>query len=200
MRTLQRSFRGVLAVTALTAATAAQATVSLDFEFLPEGPVAIPYEDQGFRLSTDNLLYATHPGSAYDPESVVVAAVSGTSIELRRADGTSFALLSIDLGGYTFSPWGPAEAPVQFRAETSSGGIVELDFTTDQLQGAETVSFGAEFGDIVVVRWAQSFGSQAHYFDNIVLAPAIPEPTTLALVLAGLAAVGGRARRLRRLA
>ncbi len=196
MRTMQRSFMGVLAVTALTAA---QANVKLDFESLPEGPVATPFEDQGYRLSTDNLLYATHPGSAYDPESVVVAAVSGTSIELRRADSSSFALLSIDVGGYTFSPWGPAEALVQFRAETTSGGIVARDFTTDQLQGAETVSFGAEFGDVVVVRWAQSFGDQAHYFDNIVLAAAVPEPTTVALMLAGLAAVGGRARRLRRL-
>lgn len=190
--------RSALAVAATVVLPAAQAGVTLDFESLPEGPVAVPYEDQGFRLSTDNLLYATHPGSAYDPESVAVAAVSGTNIELRRADGSSFALLSIDLGGYTFSPWGPAQALVQFRAETSSGNLVTLDFTTDQLQGAETLAFGAEFGDVVVVRWAQSFGEQAHYFDNIVLAPAIPEPATLAMVLAGLAAVGARARQLRR--
>lgn len=198
MTTMKWCIRGALAAAAWAAVTAAQATVTLDFETLADGQTLGTFDDQGFRLSSSSLFYATHPGSAYDPESVVLAVISGATIELTRADGGSFALQSIDLGGYTFSPWGPAVTSVHFTAETGSGGTVDKHFTTDGLQGAETVSFGADFADVVVVRWAQSSDGTAHYFDNVVLAAAIPEPATLALMLAGLAAVGGRARQLRR--
>lgn len=117
--------------------------------------------------------------------------------QLTRQDGGTFSLNAISLNSLNgimdpecfcepFGDYTTARVTVTFRGLTSDGITVHQSFTTDTKPGFERFAFGADFYSLISVTWRQD--SPYHYFDDIEVT-AVPESSTYALIIAGLAMV-----------
>jgi hypothetical protein len=179
-------------------------SVVLNFEdvLASEGsdtPFFTPIETQGFTLTATNPPTGFSSGfEAHGPDSIFYAGAVGITtfapatsppdnvIELSRTDGQAFDLLSIDLArNFAFDP-----APtVHFVGIRADGSTVEQSFTVTVPVGTaefETFAFSG-FSGVTSVSWGQpQLSDGLHQFTDIVIAGAVPEPSTLGLLAAGL--------------
>lgn len=198
--------RLLLLVAALVASTPVRA-LTLDFESLAHGGseaiyVSVASED-GYRVSsTIDPIFSDQAfgvwGTAapsFNGSTALFNAFEGALTVLRREDDAPFALQSIEVGP-AFVDAGSG-GPVEFMGRRPDGGMVTQAFFFDSALAPRRLSFGSAFADVVSVSWEQA--GQFHQFDNVVVAQAIPEPGTAALLLAGLGVLGfsaaGRAAR-----
>src|SRR5262249_23485615 len=142
-----------------------------------------------------------------------LAAFAPATITLTRPDGQTFALESIDLARefrFNTPDVGQAYPAVTFTGTTAGGGTVLATFPADQADLAfRTFYFPSYFTNLVSVSWLQppfTSGTPTnpapglHQFDNIGVrtaaeAATAPEPSSLALLGLGAAALLGYARR-----
>ena len=81
-----------------------------------------------------------------------------------------------------------------FTAVTAAGNTVQQVFTTKS--GTKSITFDADFADVKSVSWTQSRFLPVDYgVDNVVVAAAVPEPETYAMLLGGLGLLGCMTRR-----
>lgn len=189
-----------LALGSLGVAQQAGATV-IDFESLVHQDDAVVevgnvYTEDGFTLT--NLT----SGFGFSTYGTVNAFFSGSTAlmndndagltALTRADGGAFTLSSIDLS--TMYP-GLTEDGVDVTFTGVKADLSTVSQTFHVVDGAAaTFSFLSGFSNLVSLSWTND--AMYHQFDNISVA-AVPEPESVALMLAGLGMVGMMVRRRR---
>jgi hypothetical protein len=116
----------------------------------------------------------------------------GGRIELKRLDGGTFNLQSIDLARGDSNR---GLVPVGFTGYLESGWTVQATYLfRDAVAGRlETFDFGDAFQGLTAVVWQQ--GAEWHQFDNIRVTNSVPEPKSAALAVVGLLMVASVARR-----
>lgn len=196
-------------------ATAAHAGLILDFSDVPPGTLTVfgLYSSQGFDLisSSGGFVFNSPDTGNGSPQTVGnnpfyagangLASFSPATITLLQSSGDPFSLLSIDLArNFAFDP-----APsVTFTGILAAGGTISQTFsvtTSSPPLTFQTFDFTG-FTGLTAVQWDQpSFTAGLHQFGNINLSPdtsSVPEPSSLALLAAGIATIGGYARRKKR--
>ena len=116
------------------------------------------------------------------------------SATLSSVSGELFSLTSIDLASIN------VPAPVSFRAYDKFGQEVGRNEILLEAYEWRTHVFTSEFINVASVSWTQSYGH--HLFDNVTInetpLPAVPEPSTMALLALGLVGFTGVARQKKR--
>jgi hypothetical protein len=176
-------------------ARAAAAESVIDFEGLAplvagkDSLYLSSYSEDGFSFtsSVDPLLADTAfsvwgpAGENYSGSTALFNTYDTALTILRRADGTPFSLLSIDLSPAFADPGSPGS--VLFLGRHSDNSAVTQEFQFGPGNAPVTHILGPGFSDLVEVRWEQA--APWHQFDNVRVA-SVPEPAALALMLFGL--------------
>lgn len=101
-----------------------------------------------------------------------------------------FDLASIDLAE-AFTEDALYGSTITFNVVYADGPTDSFDLATDRVEGIETFTFGSDLTNLVSV----SFGVGEYIqFDNVT-ASAVPEPSSILLLLAGLGAWAAGARK-----
>lgn len=170
--------------------------------------VTSPYIEDGFQLTTrggvsfnfsGQAIYATTPNNANWTGTPGVYsgtdAYYGSAFWLEKVDGRPFDLLSMDAASF----WSNNANAQNFNVfgYPNAGGFVSKNFTLDNTTNTlQTLTFGNEFTNLNYI----IFSSVYAQVDNINLrvssnVSAVPAPTSLPLMLTGLAVVGFMAKR-----
>lgn len=173
--------------------TTASAAI-IDFEELEASGAGLTriggsYSEEGFTLqSTSSNLTSINSGTfRYSGSVSLFHNTVGAATTLASTAGNPFDLISIDLGELNSN----SVANVSFLTDTGFSQTFTLD---GNAFGLETFNFNSNFLGISSVTWTQD--TPFHQFDNIVVnASPVPEPSTHALMLGGLALVGSIAAR-----
>ncbi len=143
----------------------------------------------------------THNSNADQGGATLSHNYGGTTTTMSKIDGGTFSLLSIDFGDVYNQAYNIQT--IQIVGTKSDLSTVTQTVTTDALIGLETFSF-VNFVDLIAVEWTPLTGTGNKYLqlDNIVVddpspVPGVPEPMTLSLFGAGLAALALQRRRRR---
>lgn len=191
-------------------AASAQSGIILDFNDVAPGTLAVfaPYSSQGFDLfsSSGGFVFNSPDTGNGSPQTVGnnpfyagangLAAFSPATITLLQTSGNPFSLDSIDLArNFAFDP-----APsVTFTGILAAGGTISQTFavtTSSPPLAFQTFNFTG-FTDLTAVQWDQGVDG-IHQFGNVHLTPStssVPEPSSMALLVAGIAVIGGCASR-----
>ncbi len=194
----------VIALSAFGFAQQASAVV-LDFETLAhndDGVVDLgnSYTEDGFVLTdittTSNFGFSTYgtQNAFFSGSTSLINNDDAGITQLKQVNGGLFALHSISLSTL-FPGLTPDGSDVTFTGVKADNSIVSQTFhIADGLTGASQASFAfaSTFTNLVSVTWTDS--SLYHQFDNIDVTP-VPEPDSLALMLAGFGFMGFMARR-----
>ena len=147
-------------------------------------------------VAAEDVFLAAGPNSPLfggGPTPSLLLNTSGaTMIDVTRSGGGLFNARTIGL-----APFDMAITTVMFTGTRAIGPNVTQSFTLGALQtGFETFTFGSGFTGLKSLRIDSNneFGEPFVKIDDVSLA-VIPEPTPIALVAVGLAAVAGFARR-----
>jgi hypothetical protein len=206
------------AVALAAPAARAQAPVTLTFNTLTDVDgsgvryVNNCYEEGGFRVTAmgaacgaaNALATWTSDSPLFYSGSPALYATTSASVDIAAAGGGAFSLQSIGLAPLLGAFGSPAS--VLFTGFLAGGGTVTQTVAVPGATTALTVFNFAAFAGLSSVRMTVTAPDFEPYvqFDDVRLAPAqaavIPEPTTVALLGAGLAGVAAAARRRRRAA
>lgn len=197
MRTCVTALLGALAF----ALPAMAVTVNFDGTPSPAFYLTADYFESGVKMSLIN-----GPGGGhYDffegtvglhPNRDFAGSSNFSTLKFEMADGSPFDLLSLDLEAPPLSFRDGVELSVEYRFDFSNGFslTVPADFAGDiTFSWAKDLQYFT-FTETVYSSLSGYAGNYVAYLDNIAIAP-VPEPSTYALMLAGLAAVGFVARR-----
>lgn len=187
----------LLAAVALQCHAVSASAAVMDFESLAHADdqiadVGFSYSEDGFLLS--NLMSDGFPFASYGTSSEFFSGSTALindnddgPTQLTRLGGGAFNLQSIDLAEL----YGLASS-VSFVGTKANGSMVSASFDLDGQVGAETFTFGAEFTNLSSVTWSNA--AYYHQFDNISVS-AVPEPASIAMLMAGLGLLGAIGRR-----
>nr|WP_320017000.1 VPLPA-CTERM sorting domain-containing protein [uncultured Desulfobacter sp.] len=154
------------------------------------GDVGNTYTQDRFILTADDsVFYSIVEADADDgyyytgSETLMNDYASGTT--LTSADGSVFSLTSIDLSE-AFTGDLLSATTIPFDVIYKDGSTYSFDLTTDGLEGAQIFTFGSELTNLDSV----SFGDGEYFqFDNVT-ASAVPVPSSILMLVAGLGALG----------
>jgi len=190
-------------------ATSAQAVV-VDFDSInvsgttnPTVTVGKPYLEDGFELTTfsgspythyaGGTIYALTPANTTHwsgSPSVYSGVITnyGSGFTLKRTNNGVFDLISIDAA--PFSSAGGYRNFTVFGYQQGVSGYVRQDFVLDATWGSlETLTLDSRFKNLTSIQFSSVYAQVDNillsYPGEVVTAP-VPEPTSLALLLAGL--------------
>lgn len=160
------------------------------------------YVEDGFLLSSSlggtflHTLFVPDAGNvAYRPaaDSYAMAASTGATTTLTAVDNGAFNVVSIDLARLLTSNLASNGSVTFYGAKAGSSTVVQQTF--NYTGSWSTFAFNSNFSNLSSLAWDQGglFGSK-YEFDNISVT-AVPEPQTVAMLLAGLGLVGWARRR-----
>ena len=172
----------IIAVSALAllACGSASADVITFNSFHAQAGLAAPsYTEDGYTFGSNGGLFSLLG---------TLDSTLGSTTTLTANGGGNFSLSSLDLDSLFKGP------KVTFTAVTAAGNTVQQVFTTKS--GTKSITFDADFADVKSVSWTQSRFLPVDYgVDNVVVAAAVPEPETYAMLLGGLGLLGCMTRR-----
>lgn len=201
--------RGMASLALLIGAGQADAVV-IDFESVPTGDclnIGTSLTTQGFTFTTPSSNFFTCDGTrsslASNGTTTLGSEAFPAQATMTQVGGGAFALLSLDLGELRTST-GPGNQ-VRIDGVVFGGGSVSTLYSLDGINdGAggladfETFILQAGFGSLSEVTFTglhPGGGAPARFLvDNIV---AVPEPSTMLLLGAGIVGLGVRRRRAR---
>jgi subtilisin family serine protease len=203
----------------LTASAASAATTVLDFDTLrntrPSSVTYVrgPYKEDGFTLTAAQCqaslgvpnvgcFMGAAPSRSSDKVGASLATqLVSTLVTLKRDDGSSFLLRSIDFSEYydngIYQPFS-TDVIFTFAFADGTSATQTKTFSTDGKFLPTTFTF--DVGPLSSVSWKPVTGSGVQ-FDNITLADvtaAVPEPASWAMMLGGFGLVGGAMRQRKR--
>lgn len=192
VKVLYTAFIGVTLLTVLN--TQAEAVV-LDFEDMPTSSVLSSYQEDGFKISTQNgsgLVPVTT-----GPDGVSIVQNSGfDAILIEHVLSETFGLSSVDLSANSTLTIPGLDTSAVITGLKEDGSIVTTTLSSDQISRANAVTFqfGDDFSsDLTQLSFTRADGSfQTPHFDNVVLNTVIPTPSTVAITALGLAFLASR--------
>lgn len=202
---LQRSLLATAAAFACMAAQAQSVTMTFD-DIASLNNTALAYGVQFQHSSNTHFLLN---GATYIPgytagKTLGYYALSAFTETISLAPGAlgTFALHSLDLGGfYNFLPG--ETLSIQITGQRANGSVVTANQSFSVTQG-QMSSYGSAvfsgFTGLQSLTFSGVGGNNARYVgvDNVAITiTPVPEPTTLAMLLAGLGLVGATVRRRR---
>lgn len=176
-------------------ASEVHAAVTFD-EMAPTSGVVVGdlwVEDYRFSSSHGHAITNLGGYGASNGSNYLVMLVNGSSTErITSAGGSSFELLSVDLGGWL--NFGTSQRQLELTGYRAGGALVQ-SLLEVQPGGFRTYALSG-FTDLVSLQLRASGGTGSYYvaIDNLLLSP-VPEPDVLVLLLSGLILLGVRSRR-----
>ncbi len=200
-----------LAASALTPAFAGLSNDLVANGSFEDSPPALSGSDGSYCYQNSATYQCNYLVPAWDGAMPVMSSTSGPwsatsdkptdaiQIGLQNDSHISQSISILTPGLYTLS-WsdaGRAGYNEQSYAVAFGGvTLVTLTTTPGQAWGAHSVTFGALAGNQTLsFTGLNTWGDSTTFIDNISMTAAVPEPTTWALMLGGLIAVGSVARR-----
>ncbi|CAN5139109.1 hypothetical protein BH11PSE9_BH11PSE9_10150 [soil metagenome] len=200
-----------LAASALTPAFAGLSNDLVANGSFEDSPPALSGNDGSYCYQNSAVYQCNYLVPAWDGAMPVMSSTSGAwsatpdrptdaiQIGLQNDSHISQSISIVTPGLYTLS-WsdaGRAGYNEQSYAVAFNGiTLATLTTTPGQAWGAHSVTFGALAGNqLLSFTGLNTFGDSTAFIDNISMTAAVPEPTTWALMLGGLIAVGSVARR-----
>lgn len=213
MKTILRVF----AVSALFATSAAQAQTTIDFEDVPTGACAGSFAtlvSRGYSFSgiDDGIFICDANLAQHNTSPALINANARSVVTMTKQGGGTFSLTSFFAGGRTedFDPDAPVTGydvatGLQVTGTLFGGGTVSTAFTLDSDAPYDFKQYflSAAFANLTsVVFTAQGDETPEFVIDDIVVngqvVGVVPEPSTYAMMLLGVAATFGVARKRRR--
>lgn len=180
--------------------SAASATITFDELTNSDYYVAVnPVTTQGYTFSNNCFVGAdclgvwnTSGAETMDPGGAAVFVNYANTITKMTSSAGTFDFYSIDLADV----YNRGESvTIAFTFQYAAGGSSTTSVTLDEQVGGETFAFNQT--GLSSVSWVTTGGANGwNQFDNVNVTP-VPEPAALAMMLAGLGAVGIAARRRR---
>jgi len=177
---------------------------TVDFEDVPEGTVAQVATSNGYNFAGDNFgaIYVTN-GVACGPACVsngtrtllAAGALFGYSdqITMTKSGGGDFVLTGLDAGGM-FTGNNPQFDAAQINFVELLGGVTEATGSISLVDGEDgvanfqTFNIGGILADTVVFTgFGGENGNNGFSLDNLIVqGSAVPEPSTVALLVSGV--------------
>jgi hypothetical protein len=183
---------------ALVAASAASQATVLDFNSAPTQFWINSYSESGFNFVRTDEGMATNATSSYwngnGTQNLLTWTNSGSTsgFTLTKSDNSLFSLSSFQFGnGYVSGSDNPTSLTI---STTDAYGAAISDIVSHMDLGIITHDLSAYFQNVSSVTFTATGGNNRTFFDNFVVdngvAAAVPEPTTYAMLLAGLGLMG----------
>ncbi|HEY8617776.1 calcium-binding protein [Phenylobacterium sp.] len=157
---------------------------TIQFESVPAGLFPV-YSEQGFQFSTLTTQQNGFNDAFWNRAQVnnlgtggyLINQYTGDTVLVKPVAGGAFGATSVQVNGFSFEGWN-GTAPVTgtsvltyyFTGVKSDGNVVTHEFTTDSIDGFQTVNLPGGFGaGLVRLEWFTVGGTGWGAFDNLAL-------------------------------
>lgn len=158
--------------------------VTIQFENIPNG-LFPTYAEQGFTFSTAVTQNNGYTDAFWNQVAIndlgtggyLINQYASDTVMVKATNGTAFGATSIAVNGFSFTGWdgttpltGTSVVEFYFTGVKADGNLVTYQFTTDSIDGFQTVALPAGFAaGLVELNWFTNAGTGWGAFDNLSL-------------------------------